>query len=149
MYKQIIDSRNESNVIFLRCYCGGEIISIYYYPATTTCQEILALDYFGIIKNKKLQKYKYYNFTRDTFSIFINNLENCLVTNIYDGKIECIHSFISINKNNNIFTEISLYIKNMKKKTSTKVWDITIRNQELKEFIFQLKQMQNNISNGV
>ena len=39
--------------------------------------------------------------------------------------------------------------KNMKKKTSTKVWDITIRNQELKEFIFQLKQMQNNILNGV
>ena len=148
MYKQIIDSKNETDIIFLRCHCGGEIISIYYYPATTTCQEIIFLDYYGYIKSKYLYKYKHYSFNRDLFEDFINALERCELEGPYEKNIKCPYSYLNISKLNHNFTELKLCIDRKlksKNKQPIKIWDITIRDKELVEFVSRLKQMQNKI----
>lgn len=148
MYNQIINSRNEAAIVFLRCYCGGEILSIYYYPPTPTCQEIISLEYFGNIASKKLQKYKYYTFNRDTFNIFIDSLELCYFEGLYRKDIKYSNIILGINKKTMTFTEIELFVDLNPKKNPVKVWDIIIRPQELKEFIECLKQIQNKILMG-
>ena len=138
MYKTIIDGRPEKSIIFLRCYCGGEIISVYYYPATTTCREIIALDYYGDL-SKKLSKYKHFDFDRDSFLNFINAVDRCTLEGPYKKEFKSIHSTLKISKESTPFSEISIQYDKWKK--PIKVWDMTIRNSEIKEFSESLKEM--------
>ena len=143
MYQKLISSRLEDAVIFLRCHCGNEVVCVYYYHQTSTCEEIIAMDYFGVLDEKKQRYSGYHAFTRESFNEFISVVERCGKCAPYVAEVTDTHSKIELRKISNSLTQMSLY--SLKKRFPVKIWDISIRNDELIEFLTELKHIQNKI----
>ena len=147
MHKKLISSKLENSVVYVQCYCGAEMISIYHYKQTTTCPEILSLDYFGNIEDKHLVKYKYISFNRDSFNTLITMLKSCLSSKpVYKNHISDTDRSLIIERVTNEFC--ILKIEAIHRKRNINVWDIMIRDKELAELIDELEEMKNNMGDN-
>ena len=144
MIRNVVSSRLEESCIYLQCDCGNELIKVYNYPSTTTCPEIIILDYIGSIIDPKLVKYKYLDMSRSNFIALVNALKRCEKVGPYSCELTWVDRQLVIIKDLNNITKIKLcYFKGLRKRTKLPVWDIHVKNNELCEFNILLEDMQN------
>ena len=145
MIKSIITSKNTDYSIFLQCDCSNEILWFYYYHRTTTCEEIIMLDYFGYLKNEEDNRYRYFAFTNFLFNAFIDDLIKSQDLKTFYMEYYNKGSYLILEKTELGFYNLYKYSgrKNLMKKK--RVWDISIREPQMSEFINELKNMQKEI----
>ena len=140
MERVIISPRNEDAVAFLQCHCGNEIISVFYYRATTTCPEIISMNYFGTI-DPKYHRDRYFAFDSTTFEGFFTALERCTKEGPYSFEISKYSRKLVLSKNSiTKLTKIEVQVPyGTRRKLFRTAWDITVRDQELQQFIPYVK----------
>ena len=146
MNKTIISSRREDASVFLQCDCGNEIIQVFYYKQTTTCEEIISLAYYGYLEEIKNNSYTRFAFDQVSFKLFIEALQTCAEKFVYSYVITDRSPLrLYIDKDRFGFTKLTLYMKPFGRTKLRKVWDISIREQALLEFIEELKKIYEKI----
>ena len=140
MERVIVSPRNEDAVAFLQCHCGNEIISVFYYKGTTTCPEIISMNYFGTI-DPKYHRDRYFAFNQDTFEVFVTALDRCTKEGPYSFEIREYSRRLVLNKDATTrLTTIQVQVPyGTQRKLFRTIWDITVRNQELEQFIQHVK----------
>ena len=142
MIKNIITSKNTDYSTFLQCDCGSEILWFYYYHGTTTCEEIIGVDYFGYLKKKENSLDKHFNFSAKQFKIFLQDLKNIQHIEEFCKDYECNGSYIRIKKDSLGFYSIFKFKDRKFLFKGTYVWDIKIRSPQLIELINELNEME-------
>lgn len=143
MIKNIITSRNADYSTFLHCDCGNEILWFYYYHGTSTCEEIIALDYFGNLKNTKYNNsYKHFVFDVFLFNKFVKDLISAQTLETFHSEYYNGYSYLVLEKDKNNFYNIYSYVNKEKMIKENALWDISMREFQLTELINELKNMQ-------
>ena len=146
MNKTIISSRREDASVFLHCDCGNEILQVFYYKQTTTCEEIISLAYYGYLEEIKNNSYTRFAFDQTSFRLFIEALQTCAEKFVYSYVLTDRSPLrLCIDKDRFGFTKLTLCMKPFGSAKLRKVWDITIREQALLEFIEELKKIEEKI----
>lgn len=141
MIKPIISNRLEDISLFLHCECGNEIIQFYYYKETSTCPEIIGLQYFGYVKNKEDSKCTGFQFNRDTFKLFIDKLKQSLKEDTLQQIFEDHNEYLMINKDIYGFWKICKTRNAKQIFDKFYIWDICLRDISIKELIAELDKM--------
>ena len=140
--KNIITSKNTNYSTFLQCDCGGEILWLYFYYKTSTCEEIIILDYIGDLKDKKEFKYKHFSFTRDNLNSFSNDLISSQDLKTFYNIYEDRGSYLIFEKDELNFYTLRI-AKNKKLAIKKKyVWEIIVQPPQLIEFSDEIKKLQ-------
>lgn len=146
MIKPIISNRLDNKSVFIHCECGNEIIQFYYYKETTTCPEIIGLQYYGYVKNKEDSRCTNFQFNKKTFKIFINKLKESLKEDKFHAIFEDHDEYLVIDKDNYGFWKILKYKGAKRIFHKLSVWDISLRELSIRELIKELEEIWKIIS---
>ena len=148
MIKPLVSSKKETGCVYLQCECGNELLKIYHYPVTNTCDEILLLDYIGGIPDIELIKYKHVNLSSSQLDELIENLVICCKEEYFVTEMLDVERVLRLVKEKSGEIKIELYhLFEDKKKNKQKelVWDIHVKVPELEEFIQLIKELKEKI----
>ena len=145
MIRNIISSKHTDYSTFIQCDCGREILNFYYYKETTTCEEIICVDYFGYLDKKEDIYKKQFSFTISTLLKFIQDLESTQNLKEFESEYEDRGSYLTLRKNEFKFYTICKYANKKSLKLNRAIWDIAIRPPEILELISELKKLLSTI----
>ena len=154
MIKNLISSKTETDCVYLQCDCGNEIIKVYHYSRTSTCDEVLMLDYIGGVPSADLIKYKHINMVGQ-LDKFIQELQNCCMNQEYCADITDSDYILRLKsyEERNIKIELFHTFENKRKILQEElVWDIHVRVSEMNEFLELLNELSrkiNEVNNNV
>lgn len=148
MIKKLISARNEDYTFFIQCSCGNEIIQFYYYKESNIDNEIIGIRYFGHLPDLKDSRCANFTFTRSSFYSFIEATERALRNDIIHGVVKDGLEYLVFDKDKYGFYTLLKARSNMMLKKKQYVWDISLRESEVKLIYEELLNMKNFIEEG-
>lgn len=142
MVKNIISSRNTDYSIFLQCDCGQEVLWLYYFHGTMTCDEIIGLNFIGYFRSEKDYARRYFAFTYNTFAKLIETLKLFQTQNSGEEMLYDRGAYLVIEKDDRGFYSISTYHNSREMRVKHSIWSVDIREPQVTEFIVELEKMQ-------